>query len=93
MRTLLRVFHQGNALRTSYLADPRHVDVDVTGLVNDGLGEVAALGDETAAVVGPLEPGDRIVALGAHLLHEGESVRLADGVVAQQAEIGGRGRP
>src|SRR5436190_3666332 len=55
--------------------------------------EVAALGDETAAVVGPLEPGDRIVALGAHLLHEGESVRLADGVVAQQAEIGGRGRP
>jgi RND family efflux transporter MFP subunit len=54
--------------------------------------EVAALGDETAAVVGPLEPGDRIVALGAHLLHEGESVRLADGVVAQQAEIGGRGR-
>jgi RND family efflux transporter MFP subunit len=54
--------------------------------------EVAALGDETAAVVGPLEPGDRIVALGAHLLHEGESVRLADGVVAQQADIG-RGRP
>ena len=53
--------------------------------------EVAALGDETAAVVGPLEPGDRIVALGAHLLHEGESVRLADGVVAQQADIG-RGR-
>ncbi len=55
--------------------------------------EVAALGDETAAVVGPLEPGDRIVALGAHLLHEGESVRLADGAVAQQAEIGDRGRP
>ncbi|HWV95380.1 MAG TPA: efflux RND transporter periplasmic adaptor subunit [Vicinamibacterales bacterium] len=49
--------------------------------------EVAALGDETAAVVGPLEPGDRIVALGAHLLHEGESVRLADGVVARQADI------
>ena len=55
--------------------------------------EVAALGDETAAVVGPLESGDRIVALGAHLLHEGESVRVADRVVAQQAEIGGRGRP
>jgi gamma-glutamyltranspeptidase/glutathione hydrolase len=42
--TLLRVFHQGNALRTSYLADPRHVDVDVAALVNDGLGEIAELG-------------------------------------------------
>ena len=55
--------------------------------------QVAGLSDEAASVVGDLEPGDRIVALGAHLLHEGESVRLADGVVAQQAEIGGRGRP
>jgi gamma-glutamyltranspeptidase len=42
--TLLRIFHQGNALRTSYLADPRHVDVDVAGLINDGLAETAALG-------------------------------------------------
>jgi hypothetical protein len=36
------------------------------------------LGDEAAAVVGALEPGDRIVALGAHLVHEGESVRVAE---------------
>ena len=27
--TLMRVFHRGNALRTTYIADPRFVDVDV----------------------------------------------------------------
>ncbi len=37
---------------------------------------VASLGDEAASIVGGLKPGDRIVALGAHLLHEGEPVRL-----------------
>lgn len=42
--TLLRVFHRGNALRASYLADPRCVDVDAAALVNDGLGEMAELG-------------------------------------------------
>jgi multidrug efflux pump subunit AcrA (membrane-fusion protein) len=55
--------------------------------------QVAGLGDEAAAVVGELEPGDRIVALGAHLLHEGESVRLAEGAVAQHAAMDSRGRP
>jgi RND family efflux transporter MFP subunit len=55
--------------------------------------EVAALGDETAAVVGPLEPGDRIVALGAHLLHEGEPVRVAEGAVAARAATAGGRRP
>ena len=38
--------------------------------------QIARLSDEAAAVVGKLEAGDRIVALGAHLLHEGEHVRL-----------------
>jgi gamma-glutamyltranspeptidase len=42
--TLLRVFHRGNALRSSYLADPRLVGVDVDALVNDGLDEMAELG-------------------------------------------------
>jgi gamma-glutamyltranspeptidase/glutathione hydrolase len=42
--TLLRVFHRGNALRASYLADPRYVDVDVAALVNDHLDETAELG-------------------------------------------------
>jgi RND family efflux transporter MFP subunit len=38
--------------------------------------QVAGLGDEAASVVGELKAGDRVVALGAHLLHEGEQVRL-----------------
>jgi RND family efflux transporter MFP subunit len=54
---------------------------------------VAGLGDEAAAVIGELEPGDRIVALGAHLLREGQPVRLAEGAVAQHAALDGRGRP
>ena len=55
--------------------------------------EVSQLGAEAAAVVGDLALGDRIVALGAHLLHEGESVRLAEGAVAQHAAMDGRRRP
>jgi RND family efflux transporter MFP subunit len=38
--------------------------------------QVAGLIAEAASVVGDLEAGDRVVALGAHLLHEGEHVRL-----------------
>ncbi|QNC78983.1 efflux RND transporter periplasmic adaptor subunit [Klebsiella quasipneumoniae] len=39
---------------------------------------VIGLNDETARVTGPLKPGEPIVALGAHLLHQGETVRLAE---------------
>lgn len=38
---------------------------------------VQRLDDEGARVNGPLKQGDRIVALGAHLLREGEQVRIA----------------
>ncbi|PWT74701.1 MAG: efflux RND transporter periplasmic adaptor subunit [Proteobacteria bacterium] len=38
--------------------------------------QIARLGDEAASVVGNLKVGDRIVALGANQLHEGDSVRL-----------------
>ena len=38
---------------------------------------VLHLDDDGARVAGPLEQGDRIVALGAHLLREGEQVRVA----------------
>lgn len=54
--------------------------------------QVTGLGDE-AAVIGALEPGDRIVALGAHLLHEGESVRLAESAVAHSVATSGDWRP
>jgi RND family efflux transporter MFP subunit len=39
---------------------------------------VAELGDETATLVGGLNAGDRFVAMGAHLLHPGDRVRLSD---------------
>jgi len=38
--------------------------------------QIAGLSGEAASVIGNLQAGDRVVALGAHLLHEGEHVRL-----------------
>ena len=38
--------------------------------------EVARLGQEFALLSGGLEDGQRVVALGAHLLHEGDAVKL-----------------
>jgi RND family efflux transporter MFP subunit len=38
--------------------------------------QIVRLSDEAASVVGNVKAGDRVVALGAHLLHEGEQVRL-----------------
>ena len=51
--------------------------------------QVASLGSETAAVVSGLEAGDRVVVLGAHLLHDGEQVRLADGEAGQAVAAAG----
>jgi RND family efflux transporter MFP subunit len=45
--------------------------------------QVRRLAEETAVVSG-VEPGERVVALGAHLLHQGERVRLADNRIAVQ---------
>ena len=45
--------------------------------------QVRLLAEETAVVSG-VEPGERVVALGAHLLHQGERVRLADNWIAVQ---------
>ena len=38
---------------------------------------VQRISDDTARVAGRLKQGDRVVALGAHMLREGEQVRLA----------------
>jgi RND family efflux transporter MFP subunit len=38
--------------------------------------QIVSLNDGAAAVIGRLEAGDRVVALGAHLLREGEHVRV-----------------
>jgi RND family efflux transporter MFP subunit len=51
--------------------------------------QIVRLGDESASVVGKLKAGDRVVALGAHLLHEGEQVRLGGDAAAGAAAKGG----
>jgi RND family efflux transporter MFP subunit len=45
--------------------------------------QIARLSDEAASVVGNLKADDRVVALGAHLLREGEHVRLAGSAATQ----------
>lgn len=40
--------------------------------------KIQQLDDDSARIVGPLKQGDRVVALGAHLLREGERVKVAD---------------
>ena len=50
--------------------------------------QVAGLSSESAAISGGLTAGDRVVVLGAHLLHEGEQVRLADGAPGAAASGG-----
>ncbi|WWL67675.1 efflux RND transporter periplasmic adaptor subunit [Burkholderia pseudomallei] len=47
---------------------------------------VQHLDDDSARVTGQLKQGDGVVALGAHLLHEGEPVRVASEAVAMATE-------
>jgi RND family efflux transporter MFP subunit len=47
--------------------------------------QIARLSDEAASIVGNFKAGDRVVALGAHLLHEGEPVRLGSEAAATVA--------
>ena len=42
---------------------------------------LAAIGEETAVVLAGLRPGERFVALGAHMLHQGQAVRIDAGAV------------
>jgi len=53
--------------------------------------DIAGLTGEAASVVGNLKAGDRVVALGAHLLHEGEPVRLIESERAQSVAVNGAG--
>jgi RND family efflux transporter MFP subunit len=53
--------------------------------------QIARLSDEAASVVGKFKAGDRVVALGAHLLHEGEPVRLgSEGAATVAANDGAK---
>ena len=49
--------------------------------------QVVGLSDEAASVIGNLKVGDGVVALGGHLLHEGEHVRLAESKAAQSVAV------
>jgi multidrug efflux pump subunit AcrA (membrane-fusion protein) len=40
--------------------------------------KIARLGDEDVTVLDGVHPGEQIVALGAHLLSEGQQVRVAE---------------
>lgn len=51
---------------------------------------VRGIGDDTVRVQGDLKAGERVVALGAHLLHEGEPVRV-DVAPRQVADAGAAG--
>lgn len=51
---------------------------------------VQRLGDDQAQVTGSFRQGDRIVALGAHLLREGAPVRIADQAATPAAAVGTR---
>lgn len=46
--------------------------------------EVAKLGSETALIVKGIRPGERILALGAHLVHDGEKVRILPGPAQEE---------
>jgi RND family efflux transporter MFP subunit len=50
---------------------------------------IAGLSGEAASVVGDLKAGDRVVALGAHLLHEGDHVRLAQSEATRSVAVNG----
>jgi RND family efflux transporter MFP subunit len=51
--------------------------------------QVAGLSEDAAFIAGGLAAGDHVVVLGAHLLHEGEPVRQADGAAAQSVAVAG----
>ena len=41
---------------------------------------ISAVGEETATITAGLKPGERFVAMGAHMLHQGQAVRIAASV-------------
>ncbi len=53
---------------------------------------VRAISDDAARVEGRIQAGDRVVALGAHLLNEGQQVRVASEVKVAEAATDGKGR-
>jgi RND family efflux transporter MFP subunit len=55
--------------------------------------KVHRIDDETVSVSEGLKQGDRVVSLGAHVLHEGQEVRLAAEASGREAAPTGAGKP
>ena len=55
--------------------------------------KVHRIDDETVSVSDGLNQGDRVVSLGAHVLHEGQEVRLAAEASGREAAPTGAGKP
>jgi RND family efflux transporter MFP subunit len=55
--------------------------------------KVHRIDDETVSVSEGLKQGDRVVSLGAHVLHEGQEVRLAAEASGREAAATGGGKP
>jgi len=55
--------------------------------------QLTGLSDDAASVVGNLKAGDRVVVLGAHLLHEGEHVRLTRSEAVSSVAVNGGEQP
>jgi RND family efflux transporter MFP subunit len=55
--------------------------------------KVHRIDDETVSVSEGLKQGDRVVSLGAHVLHEGQEVRLAAETSGRKAAPTGAGKP
>ena len=51
--------------------------------------QLASISEDAAAIAGGLAADDRVVVLGAHMLHEGEQVQIADGTTTQSAASAG----
>jgi len=69
----LGAIHDGGKGSGVWVIDPRRSSVSWRPV------KIAHLGEETATVSQGLAGGERFVALGAHLLHGGERVRIEGG--------------
>jgi RND family efflux transporter MFP subunit len=61
-----------------WIVDPKTFEVTYRPV------QVTLLGSEAAEVASGVEPGEQVVAMGGHYLHQGERVRIADTKAAMQ---------
>src|SRR5207249_1087695 len=84
-QVVVRVAHAGRREAVIELPETLRPAIGSTGRATRRAVQIASLSGEAASVIGDLKAGDRVVALGAHLLHEGERVRLTQSAVINAA--------